>query len=297
MALKEVYDSAEDVPEVHRELYAERGGKFVFNGLEGYVGSDGIKRLKDEAGGYRIKLKDTTSALDAWRSLKNADGTPFEKPEAVQAIIDEYPTLKAGSEAGGKGAEAVNARIEAAKKQAEAQFTTKLKTAEEGVAKASARINALENRERQSYVRDMVTKAINDSKIGKIRPEAIEDVIMYAERHLSVIEERDEAGNLVLKDVVTRDGVGVTPSIDVAAWLGEMQQRKGHWYEPSEGGGSGGFGRGGPSGGANPWAREGWSITAQGAYAKQYGMEKAAAMAKAAGSFIGAPNPPEPRKK
>lgn len=41
----------------------------------------------------------------------------------------------------------------------------------------------------------------------------------------------------------------------------------------------------------NPWSGEFWSLTAQGAYVKKYGLSVAARKAKLAGSFIGAVRP------
>jgi hypothetical protein len=41
----------------------------------------------------------------------------------------------------------------------------------------------------------------------------------------------------------------------------------------------------------NPWMEEFWSLTAQGAYIKQYGFSVASRKAKLAGSFIGALRP------
>jgi hypothetical protein len=38
----------------------------------------------------------------------------------------------------------------------------------------------------------------------------------------------------------------------------------------------------------NPWSRDGWSITRPGQVAKSLGLEEAAALARAAGSFVGA---------
>jgi len=43
--------------------------------------------------------------------------------------------------------------------------------------------------------------------------------------------------------------------------------------------------------GKNPWSAEGWSITKQGSVVKALGETKAASIAKAAGSFIGATRP------
>lgn len=294
MALKAEYDSIEDVPEVHRELYSERGGKYVVTGIEGIALPGDVRKLKDENGGWRIKHRDATSALSSWQSLRNHEGAAFEKPEDVQALLDGIPSLKSAAEAGGsKSAEAVKKQVEEEAKRIEGKYQRQINEAGTKVSAAEKRIQNLENQQRQAFVHAFVQKQIADSKIGKVRPSAVEDILLYADRHLTVVEERDEDGNLVFKDVRTKSGAGVTEDVDVAAWLGEMQQRKGHWYEDSEGAGSGNRGRGGAGGGSNPWSKEGWSKTAQGQYARQYGLEKAAAMARAAGTWIGASAPGE----
>lgn len=41
----------------------------------------------------------------------------------------------------------------------------------------------------------------------------------------------------------------------------------------------------------NPWSREGWNVTRQGSIVKSLGIEKANALAKAAGSHVGAVRP------
>jgi hypothetical protein len=46
----------------------------------------------------------------------------------------------------------------------------------------------------------------------------------------------------------------------------------------------------------NPWSAEGWSIQKQGAVAKSLGVEKAAQIAKSAGSYIGATKPGATRR-
>ena len=295
MGLKEEYDAIDEVPAAHRELYSEREGKFVFTGVDGVVGSKELKRLTTETGGYRIKAREATERLAAFTKLSHPiEGKPFESVDGLQAILDEYPTLKAQAEAGGgKSKEAVAAQVEIERKRIEAQFGRKLTETETLYQKEAARTKSFENRERSQAIRDHVLKAIGESKIGKLNPDAIEDVLMYAERHMEVDEERDEEGNLVIKDVRTKDKVGVTPGIGTAAWLAEMQPKKGHWYLPSEGGGSVGSGRnsGLASGAGNPWSKEGWNVTAQGAYYKQYGAEKAGQMARAAGTDLNGPPP------
>jgi hypothetical protein len=293
MVIKAEYDKLEDVPEVHRELFSERGGKYVVTGIDGLFGPDVKKKLESEAASWRIKHKEASTGYETWRGLKNHEGNAFEKPEDVQALLDQFPTLKSAAEAGGsKSAEAVKAQVEAQAKQLETRYAKQLQERDTKYTAAEQRIQRLENGQRRTFVEQFVQKAIADSKIGKIKQSAIEDVLMYAERHLATVEERDEEGNLVFKDVRTKSNAGVTEDVDVASWLSEMQARKSHWYEESEGGGSGPKGRGGAGGGVNPWSKSGWDVTAQGAYYKQHGGERAAARAKEAGSFLGAPTPP-----
>ncbi len=294
MGLKEEYDAVDQIPEAHRELFTEREGKFVFTGVDGVVSSKERQRLQNEAGGHRIKAREATERLASYAKLSHPiEGKPFEKVDDLQAILDEYPTLKAQAEAGGgKSKEAVAAQVEIEKKRLEAQYSRKVTEAETLYQKEAARVLRFENGQRNQTMRDTVLKAIGETKIGKVNPDAIEDILMYAERHFEVDEERDEEGNLVIKDVRTRDKVGVTPQLQPGAWLAEMQPKKGHWFLPSEGGGSNGTGRhGNAGGGPNPWSKDGWSVTGQGQYYKQHGADKAEQMARAAGTTLNGPPP------
>lgn len=286
MALKAEYDSIEDVPEAHRELYTEQDGKFHFTGVEGLAGTAAQKRLRDEAGSWRIKHKEANTSLASWTALG-------ESPEKVREILDRVPELEAAAAAGGsKSADAVKVQVEAAKATLQGTLGRQLAETDAKLKSANDRITQYENGERTQAIRDQVIRATSDSKQGVINPEALEDVLMYAERHFEVEEQRDENGRLVITSVRTKDGVGVTPGLEAMAWLSEMQPRKGHWYMPSEGGGATGS-RGSklPGGGNNPWAAATWNLTAQGAFYTEHGPEKAAQMARAAGTELGGPPP------
>lgn len=295
MLLKAEYDKQDEIPEAHRELFTEREGKFFFTGVEGLFGPSERSRLSNETASWRVKLRDAETKLSGYAKLVNHEGKAFEKVEDLQAVLDEYPTLKAAAEAGGsKSKEAVAAQVEIEKKRLEQGFNRQAGELNGKLTAATQRIEAYEARERAQHIKDVVLKAIGESKIGKINPDAIEDVLMYAERHLATEEERDDkTGVLKITGARTKDGVGITPGLEAAAWLAEMQPKKGHWYLPSEGGGSNGGGRGGGgNGGAgNPWSKDNWNLTAQGAYVKQHGVQKAEQMAKAAGTVLGGPPP------
>lgn len=284
MALKEVYEKQDEIPEAFRPLYTEVEGKHVFNGVEGVAGSAAQKKLREEAGGYRIKLKETATALDSWKALG-------ESPAAVQAILDGLPELQAAAEAGGgKSAEAVRKQVEAATATITAKHARDL-AAEQGKSVAALqRIEAYESRERSQAVRDAALAQTTAFKAGKFNTEAIEDVLMFAERHLEAEVERDDKGNQVIKRVKTKDNVGVTPDIEAGPWLAEIVARKTHWLAPSEGGGANGNRAGGGSG-TNPWAAKTWNVTHQAAYYREHGAEKAGQMARSAGVEIGATKP------
>ena len=113
-----------------------------------------------------------------------------------------------------------------------------------------------------------------------------EDVMMY-----SGMFEISDDGN-----VVTRDGVGVAPGLDADAWLGELQERKPHWWPASQGGGARGTGGGGGFQGKNPWTAEGWNMTEQGKLLRDKGKEYADRMAAAAGTTVGGSKPKEKAK-
>jgi hypothetical protein len=282
------YDSMDDVPEAFRGLFEEQDGKVKLTKVKGLKTQADIDRQQTGLTKERNEHKETKTKLQAWSKLGKT-------PEELAEMAEQFPTLKAAAEAGGsKSAEAVQKQVDAAKGELDKKYAKLVADKDTLLNQANARLKSYEDALRTQHIRDAVMKAIEGSKIGKFNPDAIEDALMFAERHLQVEEERDEeTGALTFKKVFTRDGVGVTPDLEAAAWLGEMQSRKGHWYMPSEGAGSnGGTGRnGGPTGG-NPWSKDGWNITAQGQYFKAHGKEKSDQMARAAGSYLGAHEPP-----
>jgi hypothetical protein len=72
--------------------------------------------------------------------------------------------------------------------------------------------------------------------------------------------------------------------------LKDMQDKAPHWWPASVGGGA----RGGSGGGgarSNPWLKDNWNLTKQGAYLREHGEEKARAMAESAGVSLGSTRP------
>lgn len=294
MALKLAYDSIDEVPEAHRELYTEKDGKHHFTGVEGIKTDADVNAVHTGLVKERTEHKATKAKYAGYTKLVNPETqAPFEKPEDLQAILDEVPTLRAAAEAGGgKSAEAVRTQVEAAKKTLEGTLGREISTLKDTNSKLLAKVAMFEDDMRINAIRNATMDAIGESKIGKFNPDAIEDALMYSERHLMVDEERDpETGDLIIKGVHTRDGVGITPGLGAAAWLSEMQPKKGHWYMPTEGTGPLGSRTNlGPEGN-NPWSAKGWNLSKQGEFYNQFGAEKAEQMAKAAGTTLGGPPP------
>jgi hypothetical protein len=111
------------------------------------------------------------------------------------------------------------------------------------------------------------------------------DAILLADRVFEVTEDGR---------VVTKDNVGVTPGIEPAAWLTDIQAKRPHWWGPSTGGGAGGQRGGGVDTTGNPFTHDNWNMTEQGKLVRS-DPAKADQLAKLAGTTVGGPRP-EPRK-
>lgn len=268
MPLKALYTSQDEIPETFRELYEERGGQYHLTKIEG---------IKTDADVSRVQR-----ALDAEKQAHGQIKTQFttflgdRKLEDVQAILDRVPELEAAA-AGNLDEEKINGIVEgrinsklAPVARERDQLKTQLSEKDQTIAKYEAR-------ERTRTIGD----AVREAAVGaKVVDTAQEDVLILADR----VFEIDESGN-----VVTKDGVGVTPGLDAKAWLSEMQNKRPHWWPPSSGGGANGGGGGGFA--DNPWAADSWNMTKQGEVLRTKGRDTADRMAKAAGTSVGGPKP------
>lgn len=277
--LKDTYESEDEIPEAHRELFTERNGKWTFDGVKGMKTQGDFDRLRNGAQEERDAHKKTKERLQAWADLGEFDD--------VTAKLDRIPELEAASE--GKLDE--DNLEEMAQRRADAKLKAATAPLERENTKLAKRVTELEteNNDHVSYrrgreLRDEITPLIAKSVIA----EHHEDVLMYAERHLERVEGQDGAPPQFL----TRDGVGVTPGLDSKLWLEELLEKKPGWLPPSQGGGAPGS-RPGSGGGANPWTRENWNVTKQGQILREHGREKAEKLAVAAGTSVGGGMPAE----
>lgn len=271
MALKaiitsEVYSSMSSEVQEHYVL-DDKTGSYVL-GIEDFNGMPQVKALKDEAAQHRIKTRDLSKNLEAYKAL----GTP----EEVQTKLDKYPELEAAA-AGKLDETKINSIVESRVNSRLAPIErekTKLMTQ---VTELGATLEQYKTKESQRTIGDAVRAAATKLKVTD---SAVEDAIMYAERLFAVGEDGS---------VLTKDNSGVTPGISPEVWLTDMQAKRPHWWGPSQGGGASGS-RSGGVGGTNPWTAENWNMTEQARILRE-DRSKAEQMAKNAGTSIGGTKP------
>lgn len=270
MKLKALYNSLEDIPEQYRDLYEERGGQYHLTQIEG---------VKTEADVSRVQR-----ALESERTAHSQLKTQWQdffgdkKPEDVQATLDRVPELEAAAE-GKMDDEKVEQLVSSRLQTKLAPVQRELDQTKRQLDEANGKVQDFEKKETQRTIHDAVRKAAQESKVIDT---AQDDVLMLAERMFEVGEDGS---------ITAKEGVGVTPGVTPDVWLTEMQQKRPHWWPPSQGSGATGSGSGGgfPQ---NPWSKDNWNLTKQGEVIRTQGAEKAAQMAKSAGSFVGASKPP-----
>lgn len=271
MPLKVVHDSIEEIPESYRDLYTERDGKLHLTGISGVKTEKDIQTLRSSLDAARGDVKKVADKLTAWESLG-------ESPEEVQKILDKVPELEAAAE-GKLDEDKIN---EIAERRAESLAAPHRREAEKlknQISEVSKERDELSQQAKLREVHDSVRSAMSEAKVVG---SAQDDVLLLSER----LFEKDESGN-----VVTKENVGVTPGLSPKEWLEDVKPKKPHWWPASIGGGADGSGGGGV--GDNPWSKKNWSLTKQGEYLRENGVEAAERAAKAAGSYIGATQPAE----
>lgn len=268
--LNSVYDKQEEIPEAFRPLFTEKGGKWELHGIKGIKPESAFAAVNEALRKERGDHAATRVVLKSWEGLT---------ADEVRATLDTIPELTARANAANdpkKLDEIVAARMAGVT----APLERKLKKYDTDFAALTAENTTLKQAATQRTVHDAVRQAAAELKV---LPEAVEDVLMWANATFVVGED----GKVIVKDGVA----GVPPGLDPKAWLQDMAQRKAHWWPPSAGGGS----RGGQGGGGNfsnnPFSAEHWNLTAQGAVIKSQGREAANRMAQAAGTTVGGPRP------
>jgi len=277
MELEAIHKTLEEIPEGFRELYTEKNGQWELTGVKGIKTQADIDRQAEALKKEKNDHKAAKEKLAVWGELNH---------DEVVAKLERYPELEEASK--GKLDEAK--LDEMATKRAEALLRSRLSPIErenrdlkKKVDELTLETTTLKTKESNRTIQDELRKAL---VAAKVLPEAYDDAFLLGERVLEVTDEGK---------VLTKENAGWTPGIGPEAWVSELQDKRVHWWPPAQGGNAKGSGPRNVTGSANPWSHEGWNSTAQGAFVRSHGREKAEQMAKAAGTTFGGTRPkPKP---
>lgn len=263
-----VYNSEDEIPEQHKDLYTEQNGSWILTGVKG-GGKENIDRLQNALNKER---NDHKSSREKYAKLNGRDIDELLQRDS------EYDELKLRAEKidDNKIEDIVNVRIKnklAPLERERDELKNKLGVYE-------TEVTELKTKEVRRVVGSALRKAARSSK-------AVDSAIDDIEELGSRLFELDENGK-----VVAKDNVGITPGIDPAMWLNDIRDKKPHWFPGNVGGGAGGN-RGGYQG-ANPFSADGWNLTGQAKLMRE-NPDKAKQLASMAGVDLA--NPKRPAKK
>jgi hypothetical protein len=270
--LLSLLDSLDDLPESvdPRELYTEKNGKFELVG-EGIKTPADIDRLnkalvKERDDHKKTKLK--VASFGDWT------------PETIEELETRAAEAEATAGTPGKGRPSdeqvqklVTIQVDKVKKDLEKQ----LKVANERITLLTGENTSLTTDKQSRVLKDAVREVTLGEKGIKIRPEAIADVELYAERMFTFGEDGKP---------VTREGAGVEPGQSVRELITTIQVggARPHWFMESEGAGAGGGGSKRPGGaltGPNPFDKATFSLGPASAMMKSDPIRAKALIAKA----------------
>lgn len=275
MELADSYESLDKVPAEHAALYIEQDGKAVLQ-------LTGIKTQSD-FDAYATALK--ARLADAAGDLKAVKNQGMSRDEITALIKEVATTLKPGNGDGRKKGEgdgddsALALRVHDLEREL-ASTKEKLDTAETEGATAKATAT-------NTTIRNALSGAA--TKAG-VLPAAVDGLVQLIADNF----EMSSDGKVVTK-LEGQTVQGVTPNTGPEPFMVAIQRAAdfSHFWPGSKGGGAGGGGAGGGGGGAagdNPFSRDGWNLTAQGAMIRTDRPE-AERLAKAAGTMIGGGKP------
>lgn len=279
--LKTIYEKQEEIPEGYGDLYIERNGKFEISGIEGVKTQADVDRVQEALRKEKGDHKVTKESL-----AKFGDLDPEKVPAALEELEEVKAQLATATKDGKVDEGAVQERIEAAVNRAvgpilrdKKAVETQLGLRDKVILEKDTEVNALKG----SIKKTKIEGVLRDNAIAaKVLGTAIDDAVMVG---IGMFEEIDGR-------YVTKDGVGVTPGLEPKEWYKDMQEKRPHWWPPSQGGGSRGAGAPMGRNADNPWSVAGWNITKQGQFVKTHGEAKAGEAAASVGSRIGATRPP-----
>jgi len=265
MKLRAVYNTADEIPEVFRELYTEVKGKYELTEVEGIKTIEDVKRVTEALNKERNEHKATKEKYVApW-----GDRDPAVEIPKLDLIPELEAKAKDGKLDETKIESIVTARINAVKTPLEQQ----LKRLKDDYEAALAQVRNYETKEKTRMIHDTVREIAAKANVLKeayATPDSA--LLMLAERQLEVNSEGA---------VVTKEGGGVLAGLLPDVWINEVLEKHTYLRPFSAGGGAGGSGAGGHVG-KNPFSRENWNVTEQGKLYRE-NPTKAEQLMKAAG--------------
>lgn len=245
MKLKAFYENKEDIPSGLEDYYVLRAGKYMLE----------VDGLKTDADLQRVQTA-LDSEKQAHKQTKEKYAVIADKdPGEIVALLDRVPELEAAAAANTDNAAKVQQMVDAKLAAAKAPL-------EREIAQLKAKNAAIEQ-ENANFVKDrrngILEKAIlAAAREAGVDPTMEDDVLRYAQ----AVCDLDDGNN-----VVTKDGVGVTPGIDPKSLFVDMIQKKPRWFKDSVTAGLGG-GKGPAGSTVNPWKKDTWNLTEQGRLVK-----------------------------
>lgn len=265
--LKLFYAKKEDIPAGYESLYTEKDGQWILTGVEGLKTQKDVDAVSEALRKERSDHAAVKTKLAAWG---DRDVT------ATLAELDKIEEYKLAAE--GKLDEAkIETIVQSRLNQVKGPLERTIETLKGEKSALTSENNTLKAESKSRIKKDAIRSAALEAKV---RPEAIDDILLIGEHLMELTDDGR---------VITRDGVGVTAGLAPKDFFQDAQSKRPYWWPNSQGDGAGGSG--GTGGFAkNPWSKDHWNLTEQGAAVRANPAE-AERMAAAANSRIGATQP------
>jgi hypothetical protein len=276
LELADSYESLEKVPAEHAALYVEKDGKAVLE----------ISGIKTQADFDRYATALKARLADQAADLAAAQKAGLSRDDVVK-LIREVATPP-GTPAPGQEPPP-GGKVDPANAQRVHDLERELASIKDQLGNEKQQREKAQQTATDTTIKNALTGAA--AKAG-VRPEAVDSFVELIRGNF----EQSAEGFVVTKlEGNTIQGVSPNSKPEEVLTAIKRQPNFSYFWPESKGAGGGPGGAGGGGGGAgadNPWSKAGWNMTAQG-QAIRTNRAEAEALAKAAGSFIGAAKPPE----
>lgn len=265
--LEQKYATKDLIPAGFLHFYKEVGGEWVLKVATDIKTEDDVARVQEALRKEREDHDATRIKLAAFGTLEPAD---------TLAKIDRIAELELAAK--GKLDDAqIDAIVETRITSRLAPVERERDTLRTALDTTKVQVETLQGEITTTNILDQVRSAGIKAKLTE---GGLEDALHYARTLFT----KSPDGQ-----IVTKEGVGVTPGVDPTVWLTEVQEKKSHWWPAAVGGGSTGNNAGG-GGGSNPFSADSWNMTEQSVLVRS-NPARAQQMAAAAGTTVGGAKP------